>query len=617
MTTNAAPKSALGIAQRGASMTTGSKRSAPIHGLFFVIGDSREWTESVVASVLQSRPKIAKGVRDALNAAIDNEPRIGVDGFRKASLAPVARLVGPVCGALARGNDKLAALALRVWSESNEALSAAVRERLEAQDVPLDYDPKRETVDAIWPMSQCTEERDAVMERHADAEFNENDVALMLCLLSGRFPESESRIRSPLFSEWLDKLTDLPPNAPEWSEALKFITAAFAISQKAIEDGEKERKELLERALNEVSEPFEEEMQYLGVDVSSWLEQASGKSSVLEQAAEIAGKLRAALHAYKEVRPQASTRDEELARAGKRQEYEADILKLVEDWNELMEAPDEPVFPGLGSTDKADKDDGGVSADAHAALESEKNELAAEHERVKQTLDALRQAQDKLRAEKDELAAEHARVAQARDTLQLSYDKLRAEKENQGEEISNLKQELYESRQREESWRKTAVAMQGQDDEEEPPPINSVRDAIAAAEARFPDQLVFALNSKSNKDAAFQRPGEVYDALAWLATEYHNIRANPTGSDPDLDILLREACSGWAYVPHQSYVTMGMYPEWYKAEHNGATYELTQHLRKGTSGNPQYSIRMAFAWDSEMKKVIMGYIGPHQRNQAS
>ena len=600
------------------TMTAASKRTVPVNGVFFVIADSREWTESVVNAALQSRPKIAKGVRDALNSAIDNEPRISVDGFRKSSLAPAARLIGPICGALARGNDKLGAVVLRVWTESNDALAAAVRAHLQEQGIAEDYDPRREAFESIWPMSQCLKERDAVMEKNADAEFGEDDVALMLCLVAGKFPESETRIHSPIFSEWLDKLSGLPSDAPEWEESTKFLLAAYAITQKTIDNRNKEQKELLSGRLDEILESFTEETQYLDVDVSSWAEDVSAKTDILGEAADLAGRLNAAIKAYSGVRPQAPTRGEELERAEKRKEYEAEILRLVDEWRELMDTPDRPALPGLGPDERDDDEDkGGVSADAYAALESEKNELAADRDRVKQTLDALRQAQEKLRAEKDELAAENARISQARDTLQISYDKLRTEKETQSDEISDLKQELYESRQREESWRNTAVAMQGQEEEDELPPINSVRDAIAAAAARFPDQLVFALNSKSNEDTAFQRPIEVYDALAWLATEYHPIRANPTGSDPDLDILLREACSGWAYVPHQSYVTMGMYPEWYKAEHNGSTYELTQHLRKGTSGNPQYSIRMAFAWDSDLKKVIMGYIGPHQRNQAS
>lgn len=598
--------------------TATAKRSAPIHGLFFVIGDGREWTESIVNAALQGRAKTVKGVRDALNAAIDNEPRIGVDGFRRASIAPVARLVGPVCGALARGNDKLGAAVLRVWAEGNGDLAAAVRERLEEQSVAEDYDPRRETLESLWPMSQCFQERDAFMEKHPDAGFDENDAALMLCLLSGRFPESETRIRSSLFSEWLDKLQSLPPDAPEWDESAKFLLAAHVIARKTVENRNAALKALLGGLLDAASEACADEMQYLGVDVSSWVEDASAKPGVLTQAADLAERLGRALKAYSDVRPQASTRDEEIERAGKRQEYEAGILKLVEEWGELMSAPDDLVLPGLGPDSKDDEEEeSGVSAEQHAALESEKNDLAAERDRASQALDALRQTYEKLRAEKDAVAAESARAAQARDALQVSYDKLRAEKDVQSDEISDLKQELFESRQREETWRKAAVAVQGGEDEDDLPPINSVRDAIAAAAARYPDQLVFALNSKSNRDTAFQRPAEVYDALEWLALTYHPIRANPTGNDSDLDILLREACSGWAYVPHQSAVTMGMYPEWYKAEHNGKTYELTQHLRKGTSGNPQFSIRMAFAWDSDSNKVIMGYIGPHQRNQAS
>ncbi len=47
------------------------------------------------------------------------------------------------------------------------------------------------------------------------------------------------------------------------------------------------------------------------------------------------------------------------------------------------------------------------------------------------------------------------------------------------------------------------------------------------------------------------------------------------------------------------------------------TYTLDEHIGKGTKGDPQYMIRIAFGWDEDIKKVVVGYIGRHQRTQAS
>ena len=144
----------------------------------------------------------------------------------------------------------------------------------------------------------------------------------------------------------------------------------------------------------------------------------------------------------------------------------------------------------------------------------------------------------------------------------------------------------------------------------------TVRDAIARAEKLFPDRLAIALNSKSEKRNLFQKPQEVFDALAWLATDYHHRRANPGGS-PDFDKLLKEACPGWSYKASQTEITREQFEQWYTTTWEGKTYDLSPHLGKGTSHDPQNSIRIAFAWDDERRRVVVGYIGLHQRNRKS
>ena len=108
----------------------------------------------------------------------------------------------------------------------------------------------------------------------------------------------------------------------------------------------------------------------------------------------------------------------------------------------------------------------------------------------------------------------------------------------------------------------------------------------------------------------------MFDALAWLATEYHRRRSNP-GAAPNFDKLIKEACPGWSYKSKQTGVTKEQFTEWYTTAVDGKSYELDAHIGKGTSFDPQQTIRVAFDWDDELKQVIVGYLGKHQRNRRS
>ena len=44
---------------------------------------------------------------------------------------------------------------------------------------------------------------------------------------------------------------------------------------------------------------------------------------------------------------------------------------------------------------------------------------------------------------------------------------------------------------------------------------------------------------------------------------------------------------------------------------------MEMHVGKGTSFDPQNTIRIAFDWDEEEQRVVVGYIGRHQKNRRS
>ena len=142
---------------------------------------------------------------------------------------------------------------------------------------------------------------------------------------------------------------------------------------------------------------------------------------------------------------------------------------------------------------------------------------------------------------------------------------------------------------------------------DDPISVDSVREAIVLAQETFPDRLLVKLNSKSDQDTSFESPGEVFDVLAWLATAYGE-------APPD---LIAEACPGWFYKPNQSETTMGRFRDWYQIRVDGTTWQLSSHVGKGSSRDPRRTIRIAFARDEANDRVIVGFVGVHQRNRQS
>lgn len=144
-------------------------------------------------------------------------------------------------------------------------------------------------------------------------------------------------------------------------------------------------------------------------------------------------------------------------------------------------------------------------------------------------------------------------------------------------------------------------------------PPESVQKAIEAAKTEFSERLEFALNSKSEPDSPYANLEEVATAFLWLATTYHDAK---TGAAPNksLDQSLRDAC-GWFFQSHQSVTTVGQYREWYETKVGGRKVELLAHIGRGKSKDPRETIRVAFAWDKESRKVVIGYIGQHQETR--
>jgi len=141
-------------------------------------------------------------------------------------------------------------------------------------------------------------------------------------------------------------------------------------------------------------------------------------------------------------------------------------------------------------------------------------------------------------------------------------------------------------------------------------------EAVERAQDEFSEQLVFAPNGKSSVSGnPFEEPGELFSALEFLATTYFIARTGEEGCS-DFQAALHDHVD-WSFQANQSQITMGKYENWYTTRWEGRKYWLPNHIGTGSSKDPRYTIRVAFEWDKDRKKVVIGYIGQHQQTDAT
>ena len=85
---------------------------------------------------------------------------------------------------------------------------------------------------------------------------------------------------------------------------------------------------------------------------------------------------------------------------------------------------------------------------------------------------------------------------------------------------------------------------------------------------------------------------------------------------PDFDLSIREMC-GWWYKSDQHETTRNKYRDWYTTRVNGDRRWMLEHIGTGASKDARHTIRIAFDWDKDEKMVVIGYIGQHQRTDAT
>ena len=226
----------------------------------------------------------------------------------------------------------------------------------------------------------------------------------------------------------------------------------------------------------------------------------------------------------------------------------------------------------------------------------------------------------KLAQENKNLQAQVTELTQANEALQGENDGLRSDAQTLKDEMSDLQGQLHISKQQETTWRNQFEELAAGSAEDAPEPVpqefESIEQALELAKTRYPNRLVIRPNKKSEVSNFYRNPGEVWNALEWLATTYHDTQTGKVRVK-DLDESLRRVCSGWSYAGDQTDITVNTYLEWYTTMVDGVRYYVRKHIGKGRTRSANNIIRIGFDWDPQSERIIVGYIGPHQRNRKS
>ncbi len=604
---------------------------------------NEEYVGNVVSRVLSSLGRASPELKRAFETEMD-KLNLRIPGFRNASVALRSnpqRLKDPVRHSLIL-SDKLAAAALEVWVESHQSLREIVQERIDDVGIYIGVsaepaDLSKNGLKGNWPQRSWDRERERFATLHDD--YDEDDLALMMCYVSGRLPGMEdSDGESEAASEAVEQLPDilkllalcavdleeLPVSAPEWESDIPEFAEKIAETVSAKQE-ERSRAATLDSFIAEIGDEFSPELAYLESDTSSWSAVNLSDTQDIPQALSICEELRSALTEYRTAResPPAPTRSENIERRNRIDQLEDRALNLLDRIGRLMSGEsmpdDDPPTKPAPSEEQAEPEPPRRDEDVHISRfpDYDLDHLAHENISLKSEIGELNRRNESLRIDNSRLEGENEALLSENRKLEGENQSLRLDKEDLRRE---MRAELSKSRAE-----ITRLRLAYDEERNMPRPtledvsvhVESVDDAVRYASEMFPDRLLFRTNSKSVvRENSFEKPKDVWSALEWLATTYHSAKMGELSERPDFDLSIREAC-GWWYKSDQHETTRNKYRDWYTTRVNGDRRWLLEHIGTGASKDARHTIRIAFDWDKDEKLVVVGYIGQHQRTDAT
>ena len=582
--------------------------------------------EEVVRQALVSREQVSAGAREALSGAISKHAV--VNGFRNATLAPPFMLLDTVARKAQVAADLASAL-LGVWVESKGPLRAVVAGHLEAAGVatPLLELPGPE-IRIGRGDHPLVEAADSFQTSHPEADADE--IMLLMELLVGTMvtdetPEDgvENSLADTLAATF-KTLSSLPPTSLEWQD----IIPNFVSSITSLVDAKEAERNLavnLDRALADIWESHPELIKFFQWNTTRWRAANLSPDAEIVKTHGLAVELKELLSRYAPIHELAPVATEEIHRTKQRLELLPGILEVGRALDEMMQPGDDANDsgpddgPADDSPEPSDNRGGGANAGPATVSQPGEAEVAQPQPDI-ETAGPPSSAKEGLTPIPPLDHFEEAPSCDIESYMLLRMDNLDLEQENNDleNEVQSLKKQLFESRNEGEGWRQAlAYHDSGAGGEaEEATGVRDVASAVELARERFEGRLLFRFNSDSTiEDNPFKWPELVWKALEWLATSYYDSRIG-YATNADMDLSCRSVSGMW-YKSSQHDTTMTAFRNSYTTKVGGRTIWLDEHIGKGTGFDPRRTIRIGFDWDHTLQKVIIGYLGQHQRTSVS
>ena len=184
---------------------------------------SPEYRMSLALRALRARDHVSADAGRALDSAIRGSIRLV--GYSNPALAISSTLLEPVNESIMK-SEKLANATLKVWAESLEELEKLVSGHLASQGLPTEYpDFENSRFRGFWDEEVWQRELDWIVDL---AElWSEEDVALMLCYVSGRTIVLEDEDEGQGQGDGIVEISSIreKPNVSEESEEEPYYTA--------------------------------------------------------------------------------------------------------------------------------------------------------------------------------------------------------------------------------------------------------------------------------------------------------------------------------------------------------------------------------------------------------
>ena len=533
-------------------------RAIPINAIFSLDSlVSSERRTAIVSRILNDFTRLPVAAKNTLRSAVNDEIVPNSGGFRKGQAGRVLgsssfMLQGPVCQTVV-SSEVLAAAVLQSWSESHSQLKEAVERHLTGRGLTTPGPNLQEKLfRGYWPVDQWEVEREAFTQTYGD-DFDPEDVALMMCYVSGNFPkapDSDSGQVAPgslndVLSASLSRLRELPATAPEWERQIPDFIASVSrlVEEKA---AQLRWTEEFDAIIRETTETYGELLAFFECDTRRWAGAMVSHEADSTSTLKLAAGLKSQMAEYLPVHDRASSISEELESSKKRAELQPTIVETLKAISSLMtvesDASEKERRPVESSAPSNKESRPEASQPAIAEQSPQGTEMVAQPAVLE---DRPRKPEFPPKSpspsgsepipeaaaqnEKSSINTEHYTALQSENVgLRDNEQALRSDNHDLRNEVEVLRTELFSSQEREDSWRIAyRSAMDGSLEEVGVPPplVESVPDAVEMAKVRFRQELVFAPNSESSiEDNTFLDPSRVWEALQWLGTIYYASR---------------------------------------------------------------------------------------------